>query len=74
MENDMNINWTKSWRNLGVYRYNDDELEICLDKTDSNEWHLTLYDMSQDQVRMNAIWPKKKEAVNALVKFIQENY
>lgn len=70
----MTINWTKSWRNLGIYRYYDDDLEILLDKTDSNEWNLTIYDLNQDTTLLSATWEKKKYAINALIEFIQKNY
>ena len=70
----MTINWTKSWRNLGIYRYNDNDIEVALDKTDSNEWNLTLIDVKQDKVLISDTWEKKKYAISALIRFIQSNY
>ena len=70
----MTINWTKSWRNLGIYRYYDNDIEILLDKTDSNEWHLTLIDVKQDRTLLSDTWEKKKYAIKALIEFIQKNY
>lgn len=70
----MAINWTKSWRNLGIYRYYDNNVEVALDRTDSNEWNLTLTDVKQDKVLISDTWEKKRCAIKALIDFIQKNY